>query len=114
MQDMPDFDPATTREAYDAALSLVRASRMTDVELIYTPSQIALACFHRASPSLAEQWINAKSPQTGNGESLLDVIRDIQQVIEHESGAPEVEVVRGIDKRLKICTNPEKVVGSKA
>jgi len=35
-------------------------------------------------------------------------------MIEHDGKAPNVEDVRIVDRRLKICTNPEKVVGSKA
>ncbi|KAG8856956.1 hypothetical protein FRB96_006219 [Tulasnella sp. 330] len=115
IQDLPDFNEKATYDDYQAALTLVRSSRLTDAELIYTPSQIALSCFHATSRTLAEQWIDAKSLSNGgqNG-ALIRILEDIQQMIETESTPPDVELVRGIDKRLKHCTNPEKVKGSSA
>ena len=87
----------------------VRASRLTDAELIYTPSQIALACFHIAAPALAEQWATAK------GESdVIALLPTISDLILQEGKQPDLERVREIDKRLRICKNPEKVVGTKA
>jgi cyclin H len=35
-------------------------------------------------------------------------------MITQDGDIPSVDVVREIDRRLKICKNPEKVVGSKA
>jgi len=32
----------------------------------------------------------------------------------HTGHPPDVEAVRQVDRRLKLCKNPEKVVGSKA
>ncbi|KAG8994875.1 hypothetical protein FRB94_009624 [Tulasnella sp. JGI-2019a] len=116
VQDLPDFNGKSTYDDdYQNALSLIRASRLTDAELIYTPSQIALSCFHSTSRTLAEQWIHSKSLSTGgqNG-ALVRILDDIQQMIESDSIPPDVEFVRGIDKRLKHCTNPEKVKGSSA
>lgn len=31
-----------------------------------------------------------------------------------QGSAPEVEAVREVDRRLKLCKNPEKIVGSNA
>ncbi|KAG8906216.1 hypothetical protein FRB99_007362 [Tulasnella sp. 403] len=111
-QALPEFNKSTTDEEHASALAWVRASRMTDVELIYTPPQIALACLHLASPALAERWAGLMSPN--DGDALMDIVRRIEEMIERDSQPPNIEVVRDIDKRLKICTNPEKVVGSKA
>ena len=85
---------------------------MTDVELIYSPSQIALACLHIVASPLAEEWARVKAPN--ESPNLLATIAKIQKIIEDDSSPPAIEVVKDIDKRLKICTNPEKVVGSKA
>lgn len=79
------------------------------MELIYTPSQIALACWHLVSPQLAEQWARAKFEP-----DVIEILPAIAQMITDEGKPPDVERVREIDKRLRICKNPEKVVGTKA
>ncbi|KAI0318498.1 cyclin-like protein [Amylostereum chailletii] len=110
VQDLPD---APSRESlqqyYDTALQHVRTSRITDVELIYAPSQIALACLSLAQPDLATSWARSKGV-----ESSLPIIETIKDVILQNGDVPSVEVVREIDRRLKLCKNPEKIVGSKA
>ena len=112
LQGLEEFDSSTADGVYEAAQALVRASRLTDLELIYTPSQIALACLYGASEPLGEKWARMKSPN--GADEILALSRHIQAVIDQDSPPPDLEVVRGIDKRLKICTNPEKVAGSKA
>ncbi|KAG8898648.1 hypothetical protein FRC00_002545 [Tulasnella sp. 408] len=106
------FNQATADDEYAQALERVRASRMTDAELIFTPSQIALACLHSVSPDLAEQWANIKSPNSA--DAVMETVSRIQEIIDTQSAPPDLAMVKEIDKRLKICTNPEKVVGSKA
>lgn len=112
VQTISGFNQATLEDEYGQALERVRASRMTDAELIFTPSQIALACLHSVSPDLAEQWANLKSPNTA--DAVMETISRIQEIIDTQSGPPDLAMVKDIDRRLKICTNPEKVVGSKA
>ena len=104
---------ADLRLAYDTALTHVRASRLTDVEFIYTPSQIALACLSLASPALASAWLRAKSGQGGD-DNALAILESIRAMIVTEGSPPEVEAVREVDRRLKLCKNPEKVPGSNA
>ncbi|TFK76959.1 cyclin-like protein [Pluteus cervinus] len=104
--------------AYDAAMSEIRASRLTDVELIYTPSQIALACLSLVSPALSQQWAASKLTPNGSETSLSlaavqGVIGDIQKIIKANGAPPSVEAVRDVDRRLRLCQNPEKIVGSK-
>jgi cyclin H len=86
----------------------VRASRLTDAELIYTPSQIALACLSMASETSAAEWMRAK------GAEIIPVINSIKTLIQEEGKIPADGVVREVDRRLKLCKNPEKIVGSKA
>jgi cyclin H len=93
-------------------LNHVRASRLTDAELIYTPSQIALAAFSIAWPEIASQWAATKEPAELNG--LSQVNEDIKLMITSCGRAPNIESVREVDRRLKLCKNPEKVIGSKA
>jgi cyclin H len=111
--------PADTKPLYEAALAHIRASRLTDAELIYTPSQIALAAFSLAAPDLAQQWIKAKlAPDSRHSslshEGLSTVTEKIKLLITSEGHPPDVEAVRDVDRRLKTCKNPEKVVGSQA
>lgn len=82
---------------------------MTDVELIYPPSQVALACLSLAHPEIAAFWARSK-----NADIALDAIESIKRTITQDGDIPSVDVVREIDRQLKICKNPEKVVGSKA
>lgn len=95
--------------AYEVAIKNVRAARLTDAELIYTASQIALACLSLAAPELASKWSIAKQ-----SEGSLPIIEDIKAMITRDGVGPDVEAVREVDKRLRLCKNPEKIVGSKA
>ncbi len=109
-QELPQAPPHEELERiYDTALQHIRTSRLTDVELIYPPSQIALACLSLAHPEIAASWARSK-----NAESALEAIESIKRSITRDGDLPSVDVVREIDRRLKICKNPEKVVGSKA
>lgn len=42
------------------------------------------------------------------------VIEAAKSMIQIQSQAPEVPAVREVDRRLRLCKNPEKVPGSKA
>jgi cyclin H len=96
-------------QLYEQLLSYVRASRLTDAELLYPPSQIALACVGLVEPDLANRWAQSKS-----SEAVLVVLESIKAIISEESVLPDVETVREVDRRLKLCKNPEKIVGSKS
>ena len=109
-QDLPQVPPhEELQRIYDTAMQHIRTSRLTDVELIYPPSQIALACLSLAHPEIAAFWARSK-----NADTALEAIESIKRAITRDGDIPSVDVVREIDRRLKICKNPEKVVGSKA
>ncbi|KAJ6509332.1 cyclin-like protein [Mycena vitilis] len=118
LQNLPDAPPhrATSQsEVYEAALRHVRVSRLSDAELIYTPSQIALTSLFMASPELAAEWAESKFPSGSPRLSMLhSTLASIRTLIEGAARPVDVESVRGVDLRLKLCKNPEKVVGSKA
>lgn len=80
------------------------------MEFIYTPSQIALAALWSAAPQWASAWASSK----GQSENLIQILSNIKTLIQAEGSGPEIETVKEIDKRLRICKNPEKVKGSKA
>jgi cyclin H len=110
IQELPQAPPHEELERiYDTALQHIRTSRLTDVELIHPPSQIALACLSLAHPEIAASWARSK-----NADATLEAIESIKRTITRDGDIPSVDVVREIDRRLKICKNPEKVVGSKA
>ncbi|KAI9460891.1 cyclin-like protein [Lactarius psammicola] len=110
IQELPQAPPHEELERiYDTALQHIRTSRLTDVELIYPPSQIALACLSLAHPEIAASWARSK-----NADTTLEAVESIKRAITRDGDVPSVDVVREIDRRLKICKNPEKVVGSKA
>lgn len=44
----------------------------------------------------------------------MAVIEAVKAIIASNGAPPDVEAVREVDRRLKLCKNPEKVVGSNA
>ena len=104
---------------YDEALGHVRASRLTDAEFIYTPSQIALAVLSLVAPEAATTWAEAKVSANGadtklSTAAITSTVEAIQSLILSSGQIPDVESVREVDRRLRICKNPEKVPGTKA
>ncbi|KAL0575986.1 hypothetical protein V5O48_005986 [Marasmius crinis-equi] len=121
LQSLPDtpLDFATSQShIYDSALASVRNSRLTDAELVYTPSQVALASLYLADRDLALKWLRSKEDKLRSGTDtppdVLASVEAIAEIITKRGHAPDVEAVREVDRRLKLCKNPEKVVGSKA
>ncbi|WWC64757.1 uncharacterized protein I303_107368 [Kwoniella dejecticola CBS 10117] len=139
-QNQPNPPIDTIQRSLSEALKYLSQSLMTDLEFIYTPSQISLACFHLSNPTLVEEFLrhrytNFKSKLTstpndaesGEGDQedqqelpygmtqvrLLDILRDIEGIIKTD-GAIDIDMkkVKEIDKRLKNCTNPEKIPGT--
>jgi cyclin H len=49
-----------------------------------------------------------------SAETLPIVIDSIKSCITSAGHPPNIEAVREVDRRLKLCKNPEKVVGSSA
>lgn len=60
-------------------------------------------------PNLAQAWAQSK-----NAESILPILDQIKAMIQRDGHAPGKDVVTAIDRRLRLCKNPEKIVGSKA
>lgn len=115
-QNLPNC-PTDTKPLYETALNHIRASRLTDAELMYTPSQIALAAFSLAAPDIAHQWLMLKMMPESTlvpPDKLLSITEKIKSLITSEGHPPNIESVREVDRRLKLCKNPEKVVGSQA
>ncbi|KAI0724426.1 cyclin-like protein [Cerioporus squamosus] len=113
IQTLPDVSIEELSKVYEMAHDHVRAARLTDAEFIYTPSQIALACFSLASPALASAWARAKFPSSPHTPAL-DVLEPIKEIIYRDGSPPDVEAVREVDRRLRLCKNPEKIPGTNA
>jgi len=78
-----------------------------------------LAAFSLGAADLAEKWVRTKvtgeaTAQELSVNALFQVLERIKRMILTEGHAPDVEAVREIDRRLRLCKNPEKIVGSKA
>ncbi|KAJ3511207.1 hypothetical protein NMY22_g15725 [Coprinellus aureogranulatus] len=112
VQSLPDTPVQLDMSIYNDALKYVQASRLTDAELVYSPAQIALAAFSIASPEIASRWLESKS--TPDHSVNAEVIEEIRALIQSQGRPAETEAVREIDRRLKLCKNPEKVPGSRA
>lgn len=104
---------------------LLAVSRLTDVEFIYTPSQIALAAFYVSNASIVEKWLGVKEgrrkqPEEGKGkevaeegslevQALLECLKEIGAVLEKAAETPvDKEAVTEVDRRLRWARNPEK------
>ncbi|TFK41017.1 cyclin-like protein [Crucibulum laeve] len=117
IQNLPDNSSSVSPDIYDSALKHVRASRLTDAELIYTPSQIAFAAMALAAPELASAWSHLKiAPKDSEllFPSFQDLTDAIKALIISDGQPPNIESVREVDRRLRLCKNPEKVPGTKA
>ena len=107
VKNLAQLPPPELDQVYNQAMNHVRASRLTDAEFIYSPAQIAAASISLASPQLANTWMRSKGTDGSFIAPLCAVIRDGSEL-------PGVDMIRDVDRRLKLCKNPEKVVGSSA
>lgn len=132
ISDQTDALERLLHETWPQVLAAILGLRTSDAEFIFTPSQLALACFHQVDPILTKQWIQSKmqlsessklrkhEQQTGDqsGEDAsvdLDPTSLVTQVVDpiaaHIAASKQAvdrNAVVDIDKRLKYCTNPEK------
>ena len=99
--------PSELDQVYNQAMGHVRASRLTDAEFIYSPAQIAASCISLAAPQVADTWMRSK----GTDGSFIP---PLCAIVQEGARLPGVEMIREVDRRLKLCKNPEKVVGSSA
>ena len=94
--------------------TLKTSALLTDVYLLYTPSQIWLAAFMMADMALARFYMSSKFPQPdGAPPKLMSTIEDCVKLLESSpsvkpEGAETAELAR-IHKKLYRCRNPEKM-----
>lgn len=122
-QEQPSPPISALQAALPSTLLALSRSRLTDLEFTHTPSQIALGCWSLSAPSIVRNfldWRYSTLPTAYNmsQERLLEILEDVKSAIESVGvdGAGEAEVdvkgVKGVDKRLRGCTNPEKTPGT--
>ncbi|PLW20954.1 hypothetical protein PCANC_06503 [Puccinia coronata f. sp. avenae] len=118
--------------------ALLRAARLTDLEFLWTPSQIACAAWWTADRELTEPWLHNKAGRLGTTPTpttttttaitstttptahrdpisnlgvgpLLEHIREISgQMLQAKERPIDKERVTTVDRRLRFCRNPEK------
>ncbi|KAH8916904.1 cyclin-like protein [Atractiella rhizophila] len=114
-----DLDPTRASKLHESLTdvqALLAHARLTDLEFLYSPSQIALATFVLVDPEEAWRWLAAKEelkPQKGDvemgNEEMKLLLEEIGRCIrEQEERKVELETVRAVDKQLRLCMNPEK------
>ena len=116
-QSQPDVNVTEIQKALAKASEYLSASRLTDAEFIYTPSQIALASLHLADKTVVESFLEWRYSQ---GDPPFDIDRNVLMGILDEievfikDGKREVDMkkVKNVDKRLRQCTNPAKIPGT--
>jgi cyclin H len=111
------------------ATGYLGTSRLTDLEFTHSPSQISLAAWYLASGELVVSYIdwkytsdNGDEPMTEEDgrempfgsakDRLMGIIKEVADIIKSAEGEMDIKKVKEVDKRLKGCTNPEKVPGS--
>ena len=89
-----------------SAEDFLRKALMTDVSLLYSPSQIALAALFSASKGAVSSYIGDSL-----GEHQQHVLSQIENIVRLVTGQarPTVskEQVKGLEQKLKACRNPE-------
>jgi len=120
-QSKPEANIKAIQEALPLATKYLAHSRLTDAEFLFSPSQIALACFRTADEELVDGFLDWRYDQVSEENDvpygilkakLSAIVRDIQLLVTQGAAELDLKKIKGIDKRLKSCTNPEKVPGT--
>ena len=120
--------------AYLGAQTYLRRSRLSDVEFIYTPSQIAAACFRLADETLFTAAMQKLFPSAATEadppnvkpvgtsqpldllahQDLVAILVTIQQKIEAvpADGAFDKKQVKAIDKTVRMAQDPARNISS--
>ena len=89
-----------------SAEEFLRKALMTDVSLLFPPSQIALAALFTASRGSIASYIGANL-----GEQQKHVLSQIENIVTLVTGqaksAASKEQVKSLEQKLKACRNPE-------
>lgn len=111
------------QRALPAALEYLSASRYSDAEFLYSPAQIALAAWRLANKELVDNFLEFKyqAAEAEEGAALpfgaplaelRIVLAEVEAVVAASTAKFDIKKIKEVDKRLKGCTNPEKVPGT--
>ncbi len=64
-------------------------------------------------PEESNEWLKSKFPPEAL-PAIQNTVHSTKDMMTTSGIPPNVESVREVDRRLRLCKNPEKVVGSKA
>ena len=114
------MDIGAIQKAIPTASTHLSASRLTDVEFIYSPSQIALAALRLTNRGVVDdflqwQYTNTDDEEPAFGmskERLLQVLETLEGLIMSGEGEMNLKKVKEVDKRLRQCSNPAKIPGT--
>lgn len=120
-QAVPPMD--SLQRSLPAALEHLSASRYSDAEFLFAPAQIALACWRLANRELVDNFLEFKyqaaEAEEGAGlpygtelGELRRLLGEVEEVVRGANAKFELKKIKEVDKRLKSCTNPEKVPGT--
>ncbi|KAK8853355.1 hypothetical protein IAR55_004059 [Kwoniella newhampshirensis] len=123
MQNQPNSPLDLIQKALPIALAHLSSSLLTDAEFIYTPSQISLACIRLANQSLIDSFLNERYASLSKNDEdglpygieragLVGILEKIERMIGDGGEEMGLKKVKEVDKRLKQCTNPEKIPGT--
>ncbi|KAI4467019.1 cyclin [Holotrichia oblita] len=86
---------------------------LTDVVLIYAPSQVALAAILHAASKLQENLDSYVTDTLfgvegrGKLEELIEAVRSIRSMVKMADSVPDKNQQKMLDKKLEKCRNPE-------
>ena len=110
-------------QAYGRATEFITSSLLTDLNFLYTPSQIALAAFFEAAPeqdvelehTLDSYLTHRCQSSDENQEFMEDMLVGLKKLLDHirveirssVSTSVNKSMASGIANKLKLCMNPE-------
>ena len=114
------MDTGAIQKTIPTASTHLSASRLTDAEFIYTPSQISLAALRLTNRTLIDEFLdwqynNVEEIEPAFGmpkERLLQVLDILEGLIKTGEGEMNLKKVKEVDKRLRQCSNPAKIPGT--
>lgn len=110
-------------QAWPHVSALLRVARITDLEFLWTPSQIGAAAWWIVDRDATESWLKLKADRASNPptqnrilddqklgiDRLIHDLESISRVILDAQDRPiDKDRVTAVDRRLRFCRNPEK------
>ncbi|ODV85620.1 hypothetical protein CANARDRAFT_182603, partial [[Candida] arabinofermentans NRRL YB-2248] len=118
---LPKLDFGRLGKNYDLARDLIQESLFVDVEFLYTPPQIALACLWLSDEVLVERYLmkKFKVKRKNNDEEkiksmtpeehynkIMNLIKDCAKLIKNGGFNPSVEESKVISQKIQFCLEP--------